>query len=385
MAKTVRFGVIGCGMMGREFASAAARWMHLDADLPRPEIIAACNRSAGKLEWFKKNVPTLRLATCDYRELLEREDVDAVYVAVPHALHEEIYIACLRAGKHLMGEKPFGMDKEQNDAIAAECAKHPELFVRCTSQFPYFPAAQIMIDWIRLGKFGRLIEVRSGLLHSSDLDLNKPINWKRMVKENGEYGCMGDLGIHAEHIPFRAGWRPKTVCAKLSKLVAKRPDGKGGVAECDTWDNATLLCDAEDADGNTFPMTFEMKRLFPGSTNDWYLEVYGMDMAAKISTGDAGAFHFTASWGKERAWSRISVGYKTMIPAITSPILEFGYPDSILQMWAAFMAEFDGRKVPFGCFSVEETRLSHALQTAALRSHAEARVVFICTGRGPKL
>lgn len=377
MAKTVRFGVIGCGMMGREFASAAARWLHLDTDLPRPEIVSACNRGEGKLEWFKKNVPTLRHATTDYREVLERKDVDAVYVAVPHSAHEEIYTACIRAGKHLMGEKPFGMDKRQNDAIVAECGKHPEVFVRCTSQFPYFPTAQIMINWIKEGRFGRIIEVKAGLLHSSDLDLTKPINWKRTVEANGEYGCMGDLGIHTQHIPFRFGWIPKTVCAKLSKLVDKRPDGRGGMAACDTWDNATLFCDAQDRDGNAFPITFETKRMHPGSTNDLYLEVYGMDAAAKFTTGDPGAFHFTTSWGREQAWSRISVGYKTMFPTITAPILAFGYPDSIVQMWAAFMAEFDGREVPFGCFTVEETRISHALQTAALESHARKAVVGV--------
>ncbi len=377
MSKTIRFGVIGCGLMGREFASAAARWLHLDSDLPRPEIVAACNPTPAKLEWFKKNIPTLKHTCSDYREMLKLDYVDAVYVAVPHVLHEEIYVACLEAGKHLMGEKPFGMDKAQNQAILAACRKHPELFVRCTSQFPYFPAAQLLINWIREGRFGKIIEVKSGLLHSSDLDLNKPINWKRTVKMNGEYGCMGDLGIHTQHIPFRAGWFPKTVSAKLTKLVTQRPDGKGGMAACDTWDNATLLCDAVDKDGHEFPITFEMKRMLPGNTNNLYLEVYGMDMAAKFTTSDAGAFHFTTSWGKEQAWSRINIGYQTMLPAITAHILEFGYPDSILQMWGAYMAEMEGREVPFGCFTVDETRMSHDLLTAALESHATKSTVRI--------
>lgn len=370
MAQALRFGIIGCGLMGREFASAAARWLHLDADLPRPEIVAACNRGAGKLEWFKKNVPTLRWTGTDYRELLGLDYVDAVYVAVPHVLHEEVYIAALRAGKHMFGEKPFGMDQAQNAAILDECAKHPELFVRCTSQFPYFPAAQVMVKWIGEGRFGRLIEVRAGLRHSSDMDLNKPINWKRQVAVNGEYGCMGDLGIHTQHIPFRAGWVPRTVSARLSKLVAKRPDGKGGMADCDTWDNAVLLCDCLDRDATAFPLLFEMKRIFPGCTNDWYVEIYGMEMSARFSTNDPGAFYFTTSWGKEQAWSRIVVGYKTMIPTITGPIMEFGFPDAILQMWGTFMAEFAGLDVPFGCFTTEETRSSHALLTAALRSQA---------------
>ena len=39
MSKKVRFGIIGCGLMGKEFASAASRWCHLTEDIARPEII----------------------------------------------------------------------------------------------------------------------------------------------------------------------------------------------------------------------------------------------------------------------------------------------------------------------------------------------------------
>ena len=67
-----------------------------------------------------------------------------------------------------------------------------------------------------------------------------------MVQFNGEYGCMGDLGMHVCHVPFRAGWIPRTVRAVLSNIVPQRPDGRGGVAPCETWDNATLLCEAVD-------------------------------------------------------------------------------------------------------------------------------------------
>lgn len=48
-----------------------------------------------------------------------------------------------------------------------------------------------------------------------------------MIEFNGEYGCMGDLGIHTEHVPFRMGWKPINAFAKLSKIVKERNDGKG--------------------------------------------------------------------------------------------------------------------------------------------------------------
>ena len=68
--RTIRFGVIGCGLMGREFASAAARWCHL-SDMPaKPEILAACDRAEGPRHWFESQVPTVRRSTADYRDLL---------------------------------------------------------------------------------------------------------------------------------------------------------------------------------------------------------------------------------------------------------------------------------------------------------------------------
>jgi hypothetical protein len=63
------------------------------------------------------------------------------------------------------------------------------------------------------------------------------------------------------------------------------------------------------------------------------------------------------------------------VPAITGSIFEFGFTDSILQMWAAFLLELDaGTPKIFGCFTPEETRLSHALLTAALDSHRKRSV-----------
>ena len=115
--REIRFGIIGCGLMGREFASGAARWCHLlDLDV-EPRIVAVCSRTAASMAWFERNVPTVRLATTDYRELLDDPDVEAVYCAVPHDLHEQIYVDTIRAGKHLLGEKPFGIDIEANTAI----------------------------------------------------------------------------------------------------------------------------------------------------------------------------------------------------------------------------------------------------------------------------
>ena len=99
----VRFGVIGCGLMGREFASVSMRWLHLACELPRPVIVAACDLSPKNLDWFRQ-VPDTKYFYSDYHELLANPEVEAVYCAVPHHLHAQVYGDVIRAGKHLIGE-----------------------------------------------------------------------------------------------------------------------------------------------------------------------------------------------------------------------------------------------------------------------------------------
>ncbi len=382
--RTVRFGVIGCGMMGREFASAAARWLHLPEMSVRPEIVAICNRTLGvpKVDWFRDNIPTIRHVTSDYRELLRNDEVEAVYIAVPHNLHEEFYLAAIEAGKHLMGEKPFGIDLKANAAILAAFEKHPKCFVRCASQWVFFPAAQRIGRMIEAGAFGRIIEVNAGFLHSSDLDPRKPINWKRMLEFNGEYGVMGDLGPHVCAIPLRAGWVPQNVRAVLSNLVPERPDGKGAVVPCATWDNASLLCEARDsATGSKLPLYLRTHRILPGERNNWHIEIYGTQASARYSLNQANALEVLEyTPGGEQAWRRIDTGHETAYASITPAIFQFGVSDAIQQMWAAFLYELDTGRTPSrfaGCVTPHESAAWHKLFTAALESQTTGKTAIV--------
>jgi len=377
--RTVRFGIIGGGLMGREFASAAARWCHLPETKVRPELVALCDRNPAVYPWYQTHFPTITQVTDDYRALLANEEIDAVYVAVPHNLHEEIYCAVIEAGKHLMGEKPFGIDKPANDAIMACIRRHPQVFVRCSSELPFHPAVQRIGKLLDAGEFGTLIEVETGFLHSSDLDANKPINWKRMIEFNGEYGVLGDLGMHACHVPFRAGWRPRNVRAVLSDIVKERPDGRGGKAPCRTWDNATLLCEAEDpATEQTFPWALKTFRIAPGEKNTWYVRILGTKTSVRFSTTNPKRLEVLRYDGGEQIWGHIDTGMDTAYPSITGGIFEFGFSDAVQQMWAGFLYELHCGKPPTrfaGCVTPEEAALSHRLFTAALESQRTSATV----------
>ncbi|MBF0245724.1 MAG: Gfo/Idh/MocA family oxidoreductase [Planctomycetes bacterium] len=378
--RTVRFGIIGCGLMGREFASASARWAHLTAMEVRPELVAVCDKNASLLPWYRDNFPAVRLETDDYRQILASPEVDAVYIAVPHHLHRELYTAAIAAGKHLMGEKPFGIDLAANQAIMAACRERPEVFVRCSSESPFFPAMQRLCGMIESGGFGQIVEVNTGFLHSSELDPAKPINWKRQIEYNGEYGVLGDLGMHALHVPLRAGWHLKNVRAILSDIVKERPDGKGGMALCRTWDNGTLLCEAADpVSGEPFPLTIKLQRIAPGQRNTWYTEILGTRGSARWSSTNPRLLELMSyTQGGEQFWQQHQTGYEPAFKTITGNIFEFGFTDSIQQMWAAFLHELNGGQVPgrfAACVTPEETAVSHRLFTAALESQRRAATI----------
>lgn len=381
--RVIRFGIIGCGLMGRELASAAARWLHLTDARARPEIVAVCDTNAALMDWFTGHLPRVRQTTTDYRELLANPEVEAVYCAVPHVLHAEIYPAILAAGKHLFGEKPFGMDAAQNAAISAAVAARPDLLVRCSSEMPYFPGAQRVIDFVRQGHVGAVLEVEAAFLHSSDINPDKPINWKRMAAVNGDYGCMGDLGMHVLHVPLRLGWRPESVTASLVKRVTTRPDGKGNRVPCDTWDNATITGTVAAPEG-AFPLVLKTWRIAPGESNTWSIRVLGMKGSAFFTTKSPRQWQFMQYQpGGRQCWQVEDLGYQSLFPTITGGIFEFGFTDAIQQMWAAYVDELAGGAAGgFPCATPREAADHHAILTAALQAGTTGQAVPVAYGAG---
>ena len=112
--REIRFGIIGCGLMGREFASAAARWLHLTDTKAKPRIVAVCDTNPALMGWYADNLGPMQQTT-DYRELLAKEDVDAVMVATPDHSHAVIAMAARLATRR---ESPKCLWPRLPDAIS---------------------------------------------------------------------------------------------------------------------------------------------------------------------------------------------------------------------------------------------------------------------------
>lgn len=367
----VGVGIIGGGLMGRELAATLGRWPTLKDQGDRPVLRAVADPNPAALEWFATAAGVDRLEA-DYRRLLDDPAIDVVYIAVPHHLHEQIFIDTIEAGKDFMGEKPFGIDLAASERILAKL-KQSSVFARVSSEMVFFPGAQTAFRLAASGSMGQVLEVNAALEHSSDLDRSKPINWKRQVEFCGPGGVMADLGMHALHLPLRLGWVPDRLFAVLSNVVTERPDGRGGVTSCDTIDNATLLSEVQPRAEmfSSFPMSVSMKRIAPGQSNTWRFSVIGMNGGVEFSTRNPAVVRtFRVEDGVQR-WSEEMTGSVSVFPTNIPPLAEFGFSDAILQMWAAFFAERDGTlDYRFGCATPEEAVLTHHMFEASLASSA---------------
>jgi predicted dehydrogenase len=370
--RTVNVAIVGGGLMGREIAAAIQRWPALIDHPVRPRLTAVCDINPAALEWFR-DIDTVTTLVTDYQDLLTDDSVDVIYVAVRHDLHEQIYLDVIRAGKDMLAEKPFGIDGAAAQSILAALDEHPESFVRCSSEMPFFPGAQWAIDYVRSGALGTVVQARCGFLHSSDVDRTKPINWKRQAEYCGQAGVLNDLGMHTWHVPLRLGWAPESVYGVLQNLVPERPGPDGSPVPCDTWDNGTLHCWSRH-DGEAFPLTTETKRIAPGEKNTWLFEAIGVDGGVRFSTKSPKLVEVFArvgvpGVGTEQAWQHLDVGSQSVWPTVTGGIFETGFSDAILQMWAAFLAEREGLLGDrFGCVTPQEAAFSHRIFAAAMRS-----------------
>ena len=197
---------------------------------------------------------------------------------------------------------------------------------------------------------------------------------------------MGGLGLHILHLPLRFSWMPTNLRAILSKIVSERPDGKGNLVPCETWDNALLACETITTDQH-FPLILSIRRIAPGQANTWYLRISGTPWSAEFTTRNPKQVRYlTYTPGGSQEWRILETAYQTAYATITGSIFEFGFSDAILQMWAAYCDELVhgaegmvqyGSLQPLRCALPEETARSHQLFTAALESQRTGNTITL--------
>ena len=156
----IRFGIIGGGMAGPLNAGALR-------DIPEAEIVAFADVKEDVCKEFcaKYNIKDWYT---DYKEILKREDIDAVCVVTPPFLHEEMVVNAAKAGKHVMSEKPIAVNLIQADRMIRACEEANVKF-GVIFMYRFMDQAVTIKKAIDEGKLGKLIAVDcSGKCFRSD-------------------------------------------------------------------------------------------------------------------------------------------------------------------------------------------------------------------------
>ncbi len=124
--QTIRWGLVGCGWVARDYVAPALRVA------PSAALVALCDPDVAALERIKSQTPDAATFT-DLNAMLQC-DVDAVYVATPNHLHRAITERAARAGKHVLCEKPMATTLEDARAMTEVCAENNVVYATAFDQ-----------------------------------------------------------------------------------------------------------------------------------------------------------------------------------------------------------------------------------------------------------
>jgi len=153
MEKTIGWGIIGIGRIAGEFAES----MRL---VPGTRIAAAGSRSMEKAKKFTDTYGGNPYGS--YQEMLKDPDVDIIYVATPHNMHEEHVIMSANAGKGILCEKPFTVTYQSAQRMIDAAKKNNVLLMECLwSRF--FPIWRKALELIDKGEIGEIRVIESAM------------------------------------------------------------------------------------------------------------------------------------------------------------------------------------------------------------------------------
>ncbi len=277
MKTRVRTAIFGTGFVGR---------VHLDA-LCRLGFVDVC--AVATADWAQANQMAAEFGIvrveADYRRILDDRTIDAVHICTPNVHHAAMVKDALKAGKHVLCEKPLATSSTAARELAA-LARETGLRNSTCHNLRFYPLVQQMRRMREDGDLGDVMVVQGA--YSQDwLLYNTDWNWRLESKENGPSRAMADIGSHwcdmAEHV---TGLRITSLCADLQTFHPTRKQPKGPIETfagklLKPEDYHEIPIDTEDFGAVVFRMgsrvrgSFTASQVSAGRKNRLNLEVYG--------------------------------------------------------------------------------------------------------------
>lgn len=169
-----------------------------------------------------------------YQEMIEKEKqipagerIDFVSIVTPNHMHFPIAAAFLKAGFHVVCDKPMTLNAKEARALKQIVEKSGKVFA-LTHNYTGYPMVKLARDMVRSGELGAIRKIVAqypqGWLHQAiERQGAKQAEWRTDPKRSGAAGCMGDIGTHAENLAeYVTGLRISEICADLHTFVKGR-------------------------------------------------------------------------------------------------------------------------------------------------------------------
>ena len=280
--KTIRFGIIGCGLMGREFASAAARWCHLLDMNVRPEIVAICDKNADLYGWYKQNFPSITFYTAEHKLNCSRARMLTRSIArcrVQSAARRDLHR--YHSGRQTSARRETIWDRSRRPTRRFCRPSQSIRMCSCAARrsSPTSPRCSAR-RWRRRSPApsGRSSKSRPGCITPRISIRTKRSTGSARSSSTANTAAWAIWACIRSTFRCVMGRIPRDVRAVLSKIVTHRPGKDGKLEPCETWDNATLTCTVllyrrhpcspvppqAGMPAVHFPMTITTKRISPG-------------------------------------------------------------------------------------------------------------------------
>ena len=340
MAKRkLNIGLVGYGLMGRAHSNAflqATRFFEVPC---QPVLKAVCARNLERVKSFAENWGYESVET-DWRQLVERKDIDLIDIASPNDTHAEIAIAAAKAGKWLLCEKPLGRNASEAQSMteAVEAAKVPNMV---WYNYRRVPAVTLLKNLLDTGRFGKIFHYRAKFLQdwtiSKDLPQGGEGLWRLDAAVAGS-GVTGDLLAHTIDTAMWLNGPISEVVSMTETFVKERKHNlTGRVQPVGIDDASAFLC--RFANGSL--ATFEATRYARGHKALYTLEINGEHASAMWDLHDLHRIQFFnhRDEGQLRGWRSVHTtdGEHPYMKHWWVPGLQIGYEHTFTHQFADFL------------------------------------------------
>jgi predicted dehydrogenase len=274
--KIVRLALLGTGRMGDYHAERFRK-------VSNCEILAVVDVDRIRAEAFCKK-HGIATAYTSLEEVLAREDIDAVSNITPDAFHAPLSIKCLKAGKHVLCEKPLALSYPDARRMVA-VAQKTGLINMVNLSYRDWPCIQAVATLVRRGGLGEMRHVEASYLQSwlpskiwGDWRTTPTWLW-RLSSSHGSKGALGDVGVHIiDFATYPVGHIASVYCRL--KAFRKAPRDRVGEYVLDANDSAVLSIEFKNGALGTIHTT----RWAGGHINRLYLKISGTKGSVEIDS-----------------------------------------------------------------------------------------------------